>query len=117
MQDFHFKRDGENYICDINVIADGIEQTITGKGNGRLDAISNALRDNLQVSFDIMDYKEHSLSKGSTSKAVSYVKINDCRNIDQWGVGIHEDIITSSVKALFAALNRAVSQRRASEEA
>ena len=117
MQDFHFKRDGENYICDINVIADGIEQTITGKGNGRLDAISNALRDNLQVSFDIMDYKEHSLSKGSTSKAVSYVKINDCRNIDQWGVGIHEDIIASSVKALFAALNRAVSQRRASEEA
>lgn len=117
MQDFHFKRDGENYICDINVIADGVEQTITGKGNGRLDAISNALRDNLQVSFDIMDYKEHSLSKGSTSKAVSYVKINDCRNIDQWGVGIHEDIITSSVKALFAALNRAVSQRRASEEA
>lgn len=117
MQDFHFKRDGENYICDVNVIADGVEQTITGKGNGRLDAISNALRDNLQVSFDIMDYKEHSLSKGSTSKAVSYVKINDCRNIDQWGVGIHEDIITSSVKALFAALNRAVSQRRASEEA
>lgn len=117
MKDFHFKRDGENYICDVNVIADGIEQTITGKGNGRLDAISNALRDNLQVSFDIMDYKEHSLSKGSTSKAVSYVKINDCRNIDQWGVGIHEDIITSSVKALFAALNRAVSQRRANEEA
>ena len=117
MQDFHFKRDGENYICDVNVMADGIEQTITGKGNGRLDAISNALRDNLKVSFDIMDYKEHSLSKGSTSKAVSYVKINDCRNIDQWGVGIHEDIITSSVKALFAALNRAVSQRRANEEA
>lgn len=117
MKDFHFKRDGENYICDVNIIADGVEQTITGKGNGRLDAISNALRDNLQVSFDIMDYKEHSLSKGSTSKAVSYVKINDCRNIDQWGVGIHEDIITSSVKALFAALNRAVAQRRASEEA
>lgn len=117
MKDFHFKRDGENYICDVNIIADGVEQTISGKGNGRLDAISNALRDNLQVSFDIMDYKEHSLSKGSTSKAVSYVKINDCRNIDQWGVGIHEDIITSSVKALFAALNRAVAQRRASEEA
>ena len=57
MQDFHFKRDGENYICDVNVMADGIEQTITGKGNGRLDAISNALRDNLKVSFDIMDYK------------------------------------------------------------
>ena len=117
MEDFHFKRHGDNFICEVSVVADGEELIITGTGNGRLDAISNALRDNLNVTFDIMDYKEHSLSKGSTSKAVSYVKINDCRNIDQWGVGIHDDIITSSVKALFAALNRAVAQRRASEEA
>ncbi|WP_416327118.1 2-isopropylmalate synthase [[Eubacterium] hominis] len=117
MKDFHFKREQENFICELSILADGVEKTITGMGNGRLDAVSNALRDNLNVTFDIMDYKEHSLSKGSTSKAVSYVKINDCRNIDQWGVGIHDDIITSSVKALFAALNRAVAQRRASEEA
>ena len=116
MKDFHFAREGESYICTLSVIADGRDQSIVGRGNGRLDAVSNALRDNLDVTFDIMDYKEHSLSKGSTSKAVSYVKINDCRNIDQWGVGIHEDIITSSVKALFTALNRAVAQRRANEE-
>lgn len=114
MNDFHFARDKETMICTLSVIADGKERNIVGKGNGRLDAVSNALRDNLNVNFDIMDYKEHSLSKGSSSKAVSYVKINDCRNLDQWGVGIHDDIITSSVKALFSALNRAVAQKRAS---
>lgn len=116
MKDFHFAREQTSFICTLCVIADGVEKSFVGRGNGRLDAVSNALRDNLDVTFDIMDYKEHSLSKGSTSKAVSYVKINDCRNIDQWGVGIHEDIITSSVKALFTALNRAVAQRRANEE-
>ena len=94
---------------------DGERKNIVGSGNGRLDALSNALRSNTNVQFDIMDYKEHSLSKGSTSKAVSYVKIKDCRGLDQWGVGIHEDIITSSVMALFSALNRALAQRRAEE--
>ena len=73
------------------------------------------MRNNTSVRVDIRDYKEHSLSKGSTAKAFSYVKIKDCRNLDQWGVGIHEDIITSSVLALFSALNRALKQRRAQE--
>ena len=115
MEDFHFAREGENFICTLRLEADGQRINAVGTGNGRLDALSNALRNNTSVKFDIMDYKEHSLSKGSTSKAVSYVKIKDCRNLDQWGVGIHEDIITSSVLALFSALNRALKQRRAQE--
>ena len=115
MEDFHFAREGENFICTLRLEADGERINAVGTGNGRLDALSNALRNNTSVKFDIMDYKEHSLTKGSTSKAVSYVKIKDCRNLDQWGVGIHEDIITSSVLALFSALNRALKQRRAQE--
>ena len=51
-----------------------------------------------------------------SSKAVSYVKIIDCRQKNQWGVGLHEDIIASSVKALFAAINRAVIQKRATQQ-
>ena len=115
MEDFHFAREGDAFICTLRVVTDGERKNIVGSGNGRLDALSNALRSNTNVQFDIMDYKEHSLSKGSTSKAVSYVKIKDCRGLDQWGVGIHEDIITSSVMALFSALNRALAQRRAEE--
>ena len=115
MEDFHFAREGGEFICTLRVVTDGERKNIVGNGNGRLDAVSNALRNNTNVQFDIMDYKEHSLTKGSTSKAVSYVKIKDCRGLDQWGVGIHEDIITSSVMALFSALNRALIQRRAKE--
>ena len=115
MEDFHFAREGGDLICTLRVVTDGERKNIVGSGNGRLDAVSNALRNNTNVQFDIMDYKEHALTKGSTSKAVSYVKIKDCRGLDQWGVGIHDDIITSSVMALFSALNRALAQRRAQE--
>ena len=65
----------------------------------------------MNLTFDILDYKEHALSKGPSSRAVSYVKIIDCRKKNQWGVGLHDDIIASSVQALFSAINRAVAQQ------
>lgn len=111
LNDFHFARDKDAYICTMIVDIDGSERHIVGKGNGRLDAVANALRTNMNLTFEVLDYKEHALSKGSTSKAVAYVKIIDCRKKIQWGTGIHEDIITSSVYALFSAVNRAVKQR------
>lgn len=116
LNDYHFIRERDVLTCTLNITYDNKRQYITGVGNGRLDAVSNALRDNMDLTFDILDYKEHSLGKGSASKAVSYVKIIDCRHKIQWGVGVHEDIIMSSVKALFAAINRAVQQRRAEEK-
>ena len=116
LNDYHFVREKDVLTCTLNITFDGKRQYITGVGNGRLDAVSNALRDNTSLTFEILDYKEHSLGKGSTSKAVSYVKIIDCRHIIQWGVGVHEDIIMSSVKALFAAINRAVKQRMEEEK-
>ncbi|MGX8834324.1 2-isopropylmalate synthase [Amedibacillus sp. YH-ame6] len=113
--DYYFTKVDDRVTCSLNITFDGEEMDIGGSGNGRLDAISNALRDNTKLQFDILDYKEHALSKGSSSKAVSYVKIIDCRQKHQWGVGLDEDIIASSVKALFSCINRAVLQKRAEE--
>lgn len=111
LKDFHFARDQESYICTLILETKQEELHIVGKGNGRLDAVANAMRKNLGLKFEIMDYKEHALTKGSTSRAVTYVKMMDCRDKIQWGTGIHEDIITSSVYALCSAINRAVNQR------
>lgn len=115
LHDYNFARENEIVTCTLDVSIEGIKHTFTANGNGRLDAISNALRENTPLTFEILDYKEHALSKGSSSKAVSYVKIIDCRKKNQWGVGIHEDIIASSLKALFSAINRAVKQRNIEE--
>ena len=116
LNDYHFVRQGDIVTVTMNITYEGKTQFITATGNGRLDAVSNALRDNMELTFDILDYKEHALSKGSSSRAVSYVKIIDCRKKNQWGVGLHDDIIASSVQALFSAINRAVAQRREAEK-
>jgi 2-isopropylmalate synthase len=88
------------------VVADGVRKEITGKGNGPIDAFSNALRDGTGTDFSLVSYYEHSLEKGSASKAVAYIKIEDGRNRKFWGAGIDTSIDTASFKAILSALNR-----------
>lgn len=82
---------------------------ITGTGNGRLDAISNALQTELNIDYTNLIYKEHALAIGSKSQAVSYVGITAADGTVYWGCGIDVDIMTSSVKALFSAVNKMMS--------
>ena len=87
------------------VESEGRIAVINGQGNGRLDAVSNAIRSYLDVDYELVDYEQHSLTKGSSSKAVSYVSIvKDGQTY--WGVGIDEDIIKSSYQALEVAVNK-----------
>lgn len=108
MIDYHFVRNGDILMVTLTVNYKGNEMDITGRGNGRLDAVANALRKSLNLTFDILDYSEHSLTSGSTSKACSYVQVYDCMKEDRFGVGIHDDIIAASIYALFSAINRAI---------
>ena len=78
---------------------------ITGVGNGRLDALSNALKHYFDVNYELAFYEEHSLTKGSSSKAVAYVGIV-CNGKTYWGVGIDADIIKASIAALEVAVNK-----------
>jgi 2-isopropylmalate synthase len=80
-----------------------------GVGNGRLDAISNVLQTQLGIYYKDLVYKEHAQEIGSGSNAVSYVGITDMDGVVYWGCGIDADIMTSSVKALFSAVNKMVS--------
>ena len=83
----------------------GESKTIFGNGNGRLDAVSNALKDALGMEYKLQTYTEHALADGSGASAVSYVQLCSGERVE-WGVGIHSDIMTSSVYALVSALNR-----------
>lgn len=88
----------------VTVLKDGKMCDVTAEGNGRLNAVSNALKSFLGVQYKLTDYEEHALTERSSSKAVSYVGI-EFGDKQFWGVGIDEDIITSSVKALVSAIN------------
>ncbi|MBQ2152399.1 MAG: 2-isopropylmalate synthase [Clostridia bacterium] len=84
----------------------GEEYAIEAEGSGRLSAVSRALRKNMNIDISDLSYTEHALERGSDSKAVTYVSITDKDGNVEWGVGVHDDIIYSSVDALFSAINR-----------
>ncbi len=117
-----FKRDFVN-ICDIIDVeravyeenAEGVEASlvikyngeytkVTAKGNGRLDAVSNALSAITGIDYVFDSYTEHDLEGKSSSKAASYVSIK-YNGKTYWGTGVDSDIIVSSVKALISAVN------------
>ncbi|MDE6665633.1 MAG: 2-isopropylmalate synthase [Ruminococcus sp.] len=84
--------------------------TSSASGNGRLDAVSNAIRSYIGAEYTINTYTEHALEVGSASKAVSYVEITDKYGKSFWGTGLDNDIITSSVKALASAVNNMIKE-------
>ncbi len=104
--DYHFVRSGDAIKAYVTVEYNGESKDISAEGNGRLDAVSNALKRNLGILYSNLNYTEHALDLGSSSKAVSYVGITDDSGKVSWGAGIHDDIIASSIYALFSAINK-----------
>ena len=103
--DYHFFR-SENIKVMLTVEMNGEIKEVIANGNGRLDAVSNAVRDSLGVSFSELTYEEHALTIGSSSQAISYVGITLDNGKLVWGAGVNDDIIAASINALFSAINR-----------
>ena len=104
--DYHFVRSDSAIKAYVTVEYNGELRDISAEGNGRLDAVSNAIKKNLGISYSNLTYTEHALEEGSTSKAVSYVGIMNDNGKMCWGAGIHDDIIASSICALVSAINK-----------
>ncbi|MEU0337050.1 2-isopropylmalate synthase [Streptomyces sp. NPDC006193] len=82
----------------------GREHVCQGTGNGPLSAFADALR-GIGVTVDILGYTEHSTTTGPGSPAVAYA---ECRVDDVvcWGAGWDTSVLTASVHAVMAAVNR-----------
>ena len=91
---------------EVHMEVDGKPVTYQARGNGRLDAISNALQENLGISYKDLTYSEHALEIGSTSRAMAYIGITAENGKVTWGAGLDTDIITASAMALVSAINR-----------
>lgn len=100
----HFKQEN-GMVADAVIHHNGNDRRIVGVGNGRLDAVSNAIKHYFDVDYQLAFYEEHSLTKGSSSRAVAYVGII-CNKKKYWGVGIDADIIKASIEALVVAVNK-----------
>ncbi|MBR5722653.1 MAG: 2-isopropylmalate synthase, partial [Oscillospiraceae bacterium] len=95
----------------IDIEYNGVTASATNSGNGRLDAVSNAVRSYTGLDYTLNTYSEHALEVGSTSKAVSYVEVVNGSQESFWGVGIDNDIMTSSVKAFVSAINNMLNKQ------
>lgn len=103
----HFKQQKDGILAEVTLtlVQGEVKKVIVANGNGRLDAVSNAIKQYFHISYELSVYEEHSLTRGSSSKAVTYVGIS-CNGKKYWGVGIREDIIQSSIDALTVAVNQ-----------
>lgn len=106
VEECHFKQLEEGISADVTVSYDGERKVLSAEGNGRLDAVSRALREHYGLNYEIESYQEHSLEFGSTSKAIAYVGIKPENDTTVWGVGIDKDIIKASINALVTAINK-----------
>ena len=83
----------------------GQRKVVTSVGNGRLDAMANAIQSATGMDFHLENYSEHSLDEGSTSRAASYVGLVWGDNTVTWGAGTDTDIIVAGIRALVSAIN------------
>ncbi len=104
-QAHYTQKKGGVMSADVTILKDGRVVMINAEGNGRLDAVSNALKNAMGVTYNLDSYEEHALESGSHSVACSYVGIvKDGKKY--WGAGTDNDIIVSSINALVSAINR-----------
>ena len=103
----HFKQ--ENGITtEVTTCYRGEKKVTSATGNGRLNAVSNALKKAYGFDYKLVTYQEHALTKSSSSSAIAYVGIETPNGKIHWGAAIDPDIIRASIDALLTAINHSV---------
>jgi 2-isopropylmalate synthase len=88
------------------MLVDGVHRTVTGQGNGPIDALVHGIRNELALDFEVLDYTEHALTSGSEASAAAYVEVADGTGRGLWGVGMDTSTLEASLQAVISAANR-----------
>lgn len=105
INEVHFQQKDGGITTQVISTFNGKTITTEATGNGRLDAVSNALKKAYEMKFTLVTYQEHALEKSSSSKAIAYVGIQKPDGTLSWGAGVDPDIIRASIDALVTAIN------------
>ena len=105
INEVHFQQTGEGITTKVTSTFNGKTITTEAVGNGRLDAVSNALKKAYELKYSLEVYQEHALERSSSSKAIAYVGIKKPDGTMAWGAGVDPDIIRASIDALVTAIN------------
>ena len=77
----------------------------SGSGNGPIDAMIQGINEKMGLNLSVTDYHQHSLGTGSDAKAVAYIEVSD-GNKTRWGVGIDENTIRASLRAIMIGFDK-----------
>ncbi len=91
--------------CNADILFNGVEKTIHGQGNGPINALVNAIKNEGGEDFKLVDYRQHSIGGGSATESAAYIQINKANNT-WYGCGVDTSIERASLKALICAFNR-----------
>ena len=98
---------GGERVFSGRISLDGETRSVSGRGNGLMSSVLDALRESLGVDLDIADYQEHAIGNGADAQAAAYVECRTPAGATVFGVGIDADVATASVKALLSAATTA----------
>ena len=90
--------------ADLSVNGAGV--TVSGAGDGPVEAFVTALREHWGSAFDVVDYTEHAIGSGADAKALAYVESSGEDGQLRWGIGVDSNITTASLLAVLAAFER-----------
>ncbi len=85
---------------------DGEAITAVGEGDGPVEAFVQAIARHFGEEFDVVDYAEHAIGRGSNAQAVAYVETTNGDNDIKWGLGQDPNITTASLRAVLSAFER-----------
>lgn len=103
----HFKQ--ENGITtEVTTCYRDEKKVTSATGNGRLNAVSNALKKAYGFDYKLIYLSGACATKSSSSSAIAYVGIETPNGKIHWGAAIDPDIIRASIDALLTAINHSV---------
>lgn len=101
----HFQQKDGGIVTQVTSTFKGKKIVTEAVGNGRLNAVSQALKKAYNLKYDLVTYQEHALEQSSRSRAIAYVGIRKPDGTLSWGAGVDVDVIHAAIDALVTAIN------------
>jgi 2-isopropylmalate synthase len=103
----HLHEIGDEQGIELMVKVDGVERTLSGRGNGPIAAVIDALK----VPVRLHDFEERAIGHGADAAAMAFAEfVIDGLPGSTFGAGMHRNIVTASVLAILSGLNRAAAK-------
>jgi 2-isopropylmalate synthase len=105
VKNYHLSDHNGRQAVQFEVLAGGEVRHLTGEGNGPISAILDAIA----LPIDVLNYEEKSIGHGANAKALAMIELQiQGQPISGFGVGIHDNIVTASIEAILACINRMI---------